>query len=302
MKEFDTLARHLRVQYEKAERFNKAVGMPETRTVSLLLEHLSEAALNAAEEINTAHKAEILEGISLRDMLRALDPVAIWHKAVEEAAKKVPHGDQSRPAHACEYYVNGGPCTICGKPASDAVVGLAEDALSMTDIGKQIAELSEADRARFWVHFQEGCRQAAASRVKPSAEDTLSTPPASRYSELLNQMVNAFLSWTLPREVSVDTCATRQGPGRSGTNLLTYSQASVMLDTVVGPIVRDLLERAKAPTQFKALDTNGLVLLVQSHLIALSVAQRVEFFTQLQDGYCRHCGINNPHCQCENDE
>lgn len=29
---------------------------------------------------------------------------------------------------------------------------------------------------------------------------------------------------------------------------------------------------------------------------------RVEVFQQITEGYCKHCGTNNPHCQCENDE
>lgn len=43
-------------------------------------------------------------------------------------------------------------------------------------------------------------------------------------------LVNAFLMWPLPESVCSDLCATKQQLGRSGTNLLTYSEAKGLFD------------------------------------------------------------------------
>ncbi len=48
-------------------------------------------------------------------------------------------------------------------------------------------------------------------------------------------MVDDFLRWPLPDSVCTDGCATRQGPGRVGTNLLTAIEAKQMFETVVLP-------------------------------------------------------------------
>ena len=59
MKQFEILARHLRVQCERAHGFAARDGTQEARAVSLLMGHLSEAALNAAEEIRKAHEESL---------------------------------------------------------------------------------------------------------------------------------------------------------------------------------------------------------------------------------------------------
>ena len=60
----------------------------------------------------------------------------------------------------------------------------------------------------------------------------------------LARMTNAFLRWPLPESVCVDGCATKQGAGRIGTNLLSFTEARQMFRDVVGPILADKLNRA----------------------------------------------------------
>ncbi len=51
---------------------------------------------------------------------------------------------------------------------------------------------------------------------------------------ITHDMVNRFLTWPLPESVCADLCATKQGaPHRSGTNLLSYTEARQMLAHVV---------------------------------------------------------------------
>lgn len=57
---------------------------------------------------------------------------------------------------------------------------------------------------------------------------------AERQAGPSDAMVNRFLSWPLPGDVSVDPCAMALDfPGRSGTNLLTAQQAEAMLRHVL---------------------------------------------------------------------
>lgn len=50
-----------------------------------------------------------------------------------------------------------------------------------------------------------------------------------------DEMVNRFLTWPLPDSVSADGCATLPGfKPRSGTNLLSFSEAKAMLEHVLG--------------------------------------------------------------------
>lgn len=48
-------------------------------------------------------------------------------------------------------------------------------------------------------------------------------------------LVDRFLQWPLPHSVCADLVATKQGPGRIGTNLLTATEARQMLEFVLGP-------------------------------------------------------------------
>lgn len=43
-----------------------------------------------------------------------------------------------------------------------------------------------------------------------------------------DELANAFLRWPLPHSVCADLCATKQGPGRVGTNLLSFVEARQM--------------------------------------------------------------------------
>jgi hypothetical protein len=46
-------------------------------------------------------------------------------------------------------------------------------------------------------------------------------------------LVDRFLSCPLPDSVCADLCATKQGPGRSGTNLLTIEEAKEVLERIL---------------------------------------------------------------------
>jgi hypothetical protein len=48
-----------------------------------------------------------------------------------------------------------------------------------------------------------------------------------------HDMAEAFLRWPLPDSVCADLCATKQGPGRVGTNLLSYTEAKQMFEHVL---------------------------------------------------------------------
>lgn len=52
---------------------------------------------------------------------------------------------------------------------------------------------------------------------------------------LINEIADSFLRWPLPESVCADLCATKQGPGRTGTNLLSCTEARQMLREVVAP-------------------------------------------------------------------
>lgn len=57
--------------------------------------------------------------------------------------------------------------------------------------------------------------------------------------ETIDQLAHAFLRWPLPESVCADLCATRQGPDRVGTNLLSLDEARQMFRDVVGPVLRE---------------------------------------------------------------
>lgn len=52
---------------------------------------------------------------------------------------------------------------------------------------------------------------------------------------LIDSMVDDFLRWPLPDSVCADGCATKQGPGRVGTNLLSAVEAKAMFEAIVQP-------------------------------------------------------------------
>ncbi len=41
---------------------------------------------------------------------------------------------------------------------------------------------------------------------------------------------------------------------------------------------------------------------IKSNLEAMAPDERVEFWSEIQDGYCRDCGGHGPGCHCQNDE
>ena len=48
-----------------------------------------------------------------------------------------------------------------------------------------------------------------------------------------HDLAEAFLRWPLPESVCADLCATKQGPGRIGTNLLNYTEAKQMFEQLL---------------------------------------------------------------------
>lgn len=63
--------------------------------------------------------------------------------------------------------------------------------------------------------------------------------------QLTYEMAEAFLRWPLPESVCADRCATQQGPGRVGTNLLSFIEARQMMNDVVAPRLQDAEYRAQ---------------------------------------------------------
>ena len=51
----------------------------------------------------------------------------------------------------------------------------------------------------------------------------------------IKEITEAFLRWPLPESVCADLCATKPAKDRSGTNLLTYTEALAMFTEIVGP-------------------------------------------------------------------
>jgi len=50
-----------------------------------------------------------------------------------------------------------------------------------------------------------------------------------------DKIAEEFLRWKLPESVCADLCATKQGPDRIGTNLLSFTEARQMVREVVIP-------------------------------------------------------------------
>ena len=64
--------------------------------------------------------------------------------------------------------------------------------------------------------------------------------------QAIADMTNAFLRWPLPESVNADGCATRQGKGRSGTNLMSVGETLTMMQEVVRPVVKQLIADSEA--------------------------------------------------------
>lgn len=64
---------------------------------------------------------------------------------------------------------------------------------------------------------------------------------------LAHELAEKFLRWPLPHSVCADRCATSQGPGRIGTNLLSYIEARQMMQEVV---IQTLHEHGLLPPSF----------------------------------------------------
>lgn len=53
----------------------------------------------------------------------------------------------------------------------------------------------------------------------------------------LDKLVDKFLTWPLPDSVCSDLCATKQGyPNRSGTNLLSATEARQMIEYLLNEV------------------------------------------------------------------
>ncbi len=76
--------------------------------------------------------------------------------------------------------------------------------------------------------------------AKHQEESDAATGRCRGKNPLIDLMVDDFLAWTLPDSVCADGCATKQGPGRVGTNLLTAVEARQMFESVVVPKIEKL--------------------------------------------------------------
>ena len=72
--------------------------------------------------------------------------------------------------------------------------------------------------------------------------------------QAIADMTNAFLCWPLPESVCADGCATRQGKGRSGTNLMSIGETLMMMQEVVRPVVTQLIADGEARAVTDALE------------------------------------------------
>ena len=57
----------------------------------------------------------------------------------------------------------------------------------------------------------------------------------------IEKMTNAFLSWPLPESACADLCAIKQGKGRVGTNLLSFTDAQKMFQCVTAQRLTEIL-------------------------------------------------------------
>jgi hypothetical protein len=65
-------------------------------------------------------------------------------------------------------------------------------------------------------------------------------------NEKIKAMVDAFLAWPLPASVRSDTCASMQNyPHRSGTNLMTATEAHQMFEYVLAKVATKTEEKTK---------------------------------------------------------
>lgn len=89
-------------------------------------------------------------------------------------------------------------------------------------------ELKELETS---VVFERSLRRKAESSL--AALEQIKCNPDS----LAHELAESFLRWPLPEGVCADLCATKQGPGRIGTNLLSYIEAKKMMHEVVIPML-----------------------------------------------------------------
>lgn len=69
----------------------------------------------------------------------------------------------------------------------------------------------------------------------------------------IDKLAERFCAAPLPETVCADLCATRQGPGRTGTNLLSVAEAR----QVLAPIAAEIAEHAFRAGHAAAEETLG---------------------------------------------
>ncbi len=81
-----------------------------------------------------------------------------------------------------------------------------------------------------WLDLLMACQDGRATCLRVmeimEREQELQRPSA-------HDLAEAFLRWPLPESVCADLCATKQGPGRVGTNLLSYVEAKQMFEQLL---------------------------------------------------------------------
>jgi hypothetical protein len=88
-----------------------------------------------------------------------------------------------------------------------------------------------------------------------------------RLNHEIENMMEAFLRWPLPDSVCCDLCATKQGTGRVGTNLLSSTEARRMLLEIVGPRMAELIDQRE--------DMCGLITRLCRHSYKLGVRNKL---------------------------
>lgn len=96
-----------------------------------------------------------------------------------------------------------------------------------------------------WLDLLMACQDGRATCLRVMEFIERETTPKRAVAdggETIKQLAEAFIRWPLPESVCADLCATKQGPDRVGTNLLSYPEALAMMRELVTP----LLDRREA--------------------------------------------------------
>lgn len=146
------------------------------------------------------------------------DQAAASIVAASEEAKALTQGDEA-PAVVVEEPAK--PAEVATAPAEPVPAAAAEAPVTEERGAPFDEELPPTKPA-----------PDAQEQASPPAEEAKQPDPDAAF---LDQLANDFLRWPLPESVCADLNATKQGPGRVGTNLLSFIEARAMFRDVVLP-------------------------------------------------------------------